>query len=399
MAPNRKEEHLIGLIFVVAILLPHIGFLYIINPLLILYLGMRYSNQQKTVTQLLLVFIVCVSLIWNLLVGVNITSKSLIRAFYICEMMWFFPFCPSIRIPSLYLYFVSGTILLSQLCTILNIGPIISFFDSIYPPSGEFDWESSEYLVSHAEDANTLSALQEIRFGGIFHNPNRCMKYVSLCLVVFLVDNFEKPFIRILPFVLITITSSLLAGSRTGFVIVVISLLSFFYFRFNKGKSINLWSIIVPLSVSVLALIALSSILDLRVFRLAIGGARDGSISSKFSNLSDYLSRVDSLRALIVGNFSLESVKELYQTSYTGFDSEWGDAIYLYGFIWLIFYIAFLIMIVFNTKGEGMISLFILIWIVSSTVIISYRTSFAFMLILSKYYSSYRRGYPKSLVV
>lgn len=385
---TKIDEHIIGVIFLMAVLLPHTGVLYLINPLLLLFLALRYSSRIKSPIQEMLVIIVVVSLAWNVLAGVEITSKSFIRAVYICELFLFFPFCKSIRIPNLYLYSVSGIILLSQLSTVLNVGPLITLFDTVYPPNGEFEWQTSDYLVSHAQDADSLSDLQKIRFGGLFHNANQCMKYMSLCFIVFLIENFSNKFKQLIPFIIITVISTLLAGSRTGFIIILLASVTVFYMRNHNQKTVDIKRIIIPLSISVLFLYLISSAVDLRIFQIAIGGEKDGSISVKYENLDDYLQRINTARALLVGNFSMESVKDLYHTYYTGFDSEWGDAIYMYGFAWLFLYGLFLLHIIRNIKGVEVISVFILIWIVSSTMILSYRTSFAFMLVLSKYYYS-----------
>lgn len=205
IAGYEREHHIIGITFVLSILLPHTGALYLVNPLLLLFLIRKYSwSSRPSIVQFMLGVIIITSIVWSTFSGIDISTKSLIRSFYILLILLFFPFCENIRIPSFYIYFVVIYILLSQLCYIFNIGPIINFINRYYPYEGEVVSESTDYLLAHAQDAgNSLSRLQIIRFGGLFHNSNQCMKYMSLCTIAFVLENHEKQFKYFIPFVFI----------------------------------------------------------------------------------------------------------------------------------------------------------------------------------------------------
>ena len=387
MAVTKKkniDSIIVGVVFVLSILLPHKGVLYLINPLLLLFLAYRYSSIKRiTLMQIAMAIIIVLSLSWNFFAGVDISSKSFVRLFYILELLLFFPFCGNHKLPNVFIYFVVVIILLSQICYVYNVGVLIDFFNQLYPYTGSLDSESADYLVSQSQEADSLSALEAIRFGGLFHNPNQCMKYISLCSVAFILENHGRRLITFLPFFAIVGISSVLSGSRTGFVIVLSSLAIALAFRFVKYKVAIL--LVVILSAIIVPPIFSSLKDDYRLFQISSGLSSGGSISLKYANLHSYLQRVDSFRALVVGNASIESIKELYGVSFTKFDSEWGNAIYYYGILFTIIYFSFLIQLVIRLKGYYRIAGLILLWIISSTILFSFRTSFAFMFILSKY--------------
>lgn len=392
---NRKkaafDSHLIGIAFVLSILLPHSGILYLINPVLLLYLAYRYSSMRSIpLLQLALVGIIVVSVIWNLMAGVTIAPKSLIRSLFIAELFLFFPFCGDYRLPNRYIFFVVFVILLSQLCYILNYSPLISFFNQVYPYTGTLDSESVDYLVSHSQEAGSFSELEDIRFGGLFHNSNQCMKYVSLCTIAYVLENHGKPIAKFIPFLILVFICALLAGSRTGFVIIVLTLLFAFSFRGNRNGFIVF--ILLSIIGTLLFILFLSFQDSFRLFQLSEGLSSEGSLGIKYANFHEYYIRIDSLRAFLVGNASLESIRELYEVNFTQFDSEWGNAIYFYGFSFFLFYLLFLVGLVGRRlKGIYKIAGFILLWIISSTVLFSFRTSFAFLLLASKYVNASKR--------
>lgn len=127
---------------------------------------------------------------------------------------------------------------------------------------------------------------------------------------------------------------------------------------------------------------------DFRLFRIFNGNEGEDSIGIKYRHLVYYIGQIDNLRAYLVGNSSLENIKSLYNTPFTQFDSEWGNAVYFFGFIFIGLYGYFLFKIVSQLKGVYIVGAFMLLWIISSTVLFSYRTSFAFFLVLSICYSS-----------
>lgn len=386
----NRENHIIGFIFILSILLPHTGILYLVNPLLLLYLIKKYSRHVNIITpaQYIMAVIIVISIVWSTFTGIDVTYKSMIRSLYILLILFFFPFCGNIKMPLFYIYFVVVYILLSQLCYVYNIGSIISFFDKFYPYTGDIDSETTEYLLSHAQDAaGSLTQLGTIRFGGLFHNSNQCMKYISLCTIAFVMENYRQNLKSFVPFLFLVFICSILAGSRTGFMTIILTLI---VANSLKSGRANLIRIISFAAIGFVCLLVLSNLFsnDFRLFQISEGFEQDGSISLKYANLKYYLGVMDSVRAHLVGNASIEDIRSFYKTPFSQFDSEWGNAIYFYGFIFFFLYTIFLVKIVTRLKGVYIASAFMLIWVVSSTILFSYRTSFAFFLLLSKYINS-----------
>jgi len=386
------DERIIGIVFVLAILLPHTSVLYLFNPIVLLYLANRYSNWKSiSAIQIFMVIIIFFSLVWNTLYGVDISIKSTLRGFYVVELILFFPFARNIKIKNIYLYTVVIIILFSQLCYIYNIQSFITLFNIIYPYRGDIESESIDYLVEHSQIGRSLIELQSIRFGGLFHNSNQLMKYVSLCAVTFLAENAYKPIKIQLPFVALVIISALLAGSRTGFFIIFVSIILAFLVQKRRNVNIGFFIFSFVLLLILFYFISLVAFKELRIFNLLGGVEEGGSLSIKYANLSYYSQFINEARQFLVGNFSIESIKELYHTPFTKFDSEWGYAIYFYGFIFTLLYFIFLIRIalrLIRLNGVNVVPTLILLWIISSTILFSYRTSLAFLLVISKYYSA-----------
>jgi len=386
---NIKDGHIIGIILTLSILLPHVSVLYLFNPIILIYLALKYSKIKRiNYLQISMIILIFISFIWNLLYGVELSNKSLLRAFYISELILFFPFVSNIRIPNSYLYLIISVILMSQLSYILNVGFLINLFNSIYPYTGEELYYTSSYLIEKSSTISSISDFGLIRYGGLFYNSNVCMKYVSLILIVFVIENKGVYFKKHMIFYTLVIISSILASSRTGFVIILFAVILGYYLKNNKLNFKNIF-FIFSFSLLLLLLLYVSFGDEIRLFQISEGFEEEGSISLKYNNFIYYWNKIYDLRQVIVGNFNIDSLKELYDTPFSMFDSEWGNSVYCYGIFFTLFYIAFLIKKIKNLKGMNFIAVLILLWIISSTILFSYRTSFAFLFVLSKYVNVY----------
>lgn len=69
------------------------------------------------------------------------------------------------------------------------------------------------------------------------------------------------------------------------------------------------------------------------------------------------------------------------------FDCEYGELFYNYGILGTLIYIIFFINVFCKLQKRKRLIFIFFLWIVSSTIIFSYRTSFLTMLMLSKYYT------------
>jgi len=381
------DEHLIGIVFFLSILLPHVGVLYLANPIILLILGCKYNSKRyRPATCTFAVVLLIISFLWNMISGIPIDNKSIVRLIYIVEIFLFFPFCASnCKIPNIYIYAVLILILISQICCIYGITAVSNIFDVIYPYGGEDESMSNAGKMASAANATSVIQLQDIRFGGLFHNSNQLMKYVSLCGIVFSIENFDREFKQVWPFLVLLLVSAFFAGSRTGFFIVVLTLA--FWATNKKSNNVSFKTLFITGGILLFIYYIISVISpDFRVLKLGEGS--HDSIGTKFYNLQYYWNVVDSVRALAVGNVasSTTTIRELYGAPFSIFDSEWGDLFYCYGLFFCIVYVTFLIYVVKSLNGYYKIAALCLLWIVSSTVLGSFRTSFAFLFILSKYY-------------
>lgn len=382
----KADNHILGIILAIAILLPHEGVLYLVNPIMLIYLIIKYArDNQYSFIQIAMVSVIGLSVVTNVLWGVDLSSKSLIRTVYIALILLFFPFCGNKRIPSIYLYGITLFILVTQLAYVYDIDSVIEFIDAVYPYEGDAEYYDSEFIIEHAEDTDgTLLELQALRLGGLFHNSNQCLKYMSLLTIAFLIENNKKTILSWIPFMIIILWSALLAGSRTGFMIILLSIAVAIILK-GSGKHFTRNLVYVLLGGATIFLVASTFMQDFRVFQISDGFNDDGSISIKFEHLNSYLQVLDSVRVILLGNASIENIQHLYSLRFTQFDSEWGNAIYFYGFMFILLYGFFLYKAVITLRGIYIITAFMLFWIVSSTILFSYRTSFAFFLLFSKY--------------
>jgi len=256
--------------------------------------------------------------------------------------------------------------------------------DFLYPYTGDVVSESTDYLLEHSANATSLSDLQNIRFGGLFHNSNQCMKYISMCSIIYAIENLKTPIKLQLPFWAIVFSSALLSGSRTGFVIVFATVALMFFLR--KRQQVSIKAIFLPAVFIIITFYCVSEIFSsqFRMFDIKDGTSDGGSIVYKYANFAYYNNIVTEARQILVGNFDVDSICTVYHTPFSQFDSEWGNAVYFYGYFFIVVYFTFLIKTIGKLRGINIIAILLFFWIISSTVLFSYRTSFAFFLILSR---------------
>ena len=162
---NNKTDWLYSVSLLLMLFLPHVGFLYIINPLLVLILAFRnrvfkFSNIGIIYV---LVALIVISFFVNVLEGTEVSAKPFYRAVGLIICFVLFPFSENERILKSVLYFSILFILFSQLCDVLGLRIISSFFSRFY--IGE---ETTEYIERYMRSGGSLSVF---RLGGLFNNP------------------------------------------------------------------------------------------------------------------------------------------------------------------------------------------------------------------------------------
>lgn len=382
---EKKDEIIIGIVWLLSIFLPHQGFLYLFNPIILLFLAYRYSNLKHiSIAQWLIAGVILISMFYAIIFNYT-TFKSIARAVTLIEVFLFFPFINNVKIRNSFIYFAILYILLSQLIYLLNVNFLTNFFNYLYPYSGDEFYYQSDYLVENLGKLNISQGISS-RYGGLFYNPNQCMKYVSLIVAVYMLENWGKSVKKHFIFYGLVLFSTLLAGSRTGFIIVLLYLLIQLFFSLPKKKTYYILGTIFLLIILLNFTTPIENIMSkFRVLDITGSYGNEGSLSLKWSNFRYYLDSMNNVFQVLFGNFEIDLFQTYYQSASSMFDSEWGNLIFIYGFVFLILIIYFFFKIIRKNRYPYYFVFILLIWALSSTVLFSFRTSFAFMLIFSKY--------------
>lgn len=389
---NKTDRHLISLAFMFGLFMPNGNLFYILVPIVTLFLGLRYSKFNNTVFSfkyVLLVIILISFILFSFTSYEKVDIKGLMRNIVIFQFILFFPFAKNVRISNAYLYFALIYIFISQISYMLGVNPIISFFNNYYPYEGDRYFYESDYLMSMAKEMSLTN--RSLRLGGLFHNMNQASRYLTIILAVYLIENYNTSFKSKLPFLFIYSLSVIATGSRTGFFISVFMLGYFMYLKSKnkKNKVAKYLQLFVILLLIISFILATNSNLTETYRFLDYDEGLNKSLFVKFGILFAYLSENLGVIDLVFGKFTN------YGFSAIHFDSEIGELIYRYGFSMLIAFVLFFIIIYRKLNPKYRIFLIVLLWVISATVILSYRTGFVFFLLLSKYsYSSLDKRKP-----
>ena len=370
------KEHFLGLAIVVAFLLPHTSILFLlVNPLLCLLLLLSSGRRWLNIVFIPLVPIF-IATVLNLEVAQMkaIQSTAAIMLYFAC-----FPFVSSMRMRNGYLYFIFGVIFLSQIVYLLGLPYIGQLIDRIYPLSEE-NVATIKYGRSHATFANVF----DYRYGGLYHNANQCSKYLTMLLAFFLINNRDERMSKITPFVVFAYLSVLLGGSRTGFVVATI-IIYFAFFR--KRKLSNNYKLII----GTLALIGFIYFMQRAVGTvrgLDIERGMSGSVNVKWETFMFHLITEKSILGLLFGHLDTGLFEGRYGLTMNHFDTEYGNLVFCFGLIGFFSVFVFWYMVYKRLDSYNRIFLVNLLWVITSTIVCSYRTFFVFMLLLSVLYSN-----------
>lgn len=361
----------------------------IIHAILPVLLIIIFNNERQYMHRprimLFLVAIIILSFILNVLMGNVIETKDIYRLFSYIFLFGLFPYVSkNTFISNKILYATAIIILTSQIAYVFNISFLVSFFDKLYPYTGETRSFSSEYLL---QGAGNIDFIVNRRYGGLYHNPNQLVRFLSLILIVFYIENKTNKLIKIIPFIIITTISYILAGSRTGLLVGIILTVTYFLFlKKQQKKTIGFISLLIILAVISYGITVAFEGYELRIFSIKEG--LEGSLKTKFIWFSNFITQLQSPIKFLFGHYSSNNVTNAYGIPLL--DSEWGELFYCFGLLGFLTLTIFYIQL-FRFKDKNItFFLLILLWGITSTIIFSFRMSFLFMLTLSKYYSEYK---------
>lgn len=369
------KERFLGLVIVLAFLLPHTNAMFLlVNPLLCLLLVLLSKGRRWS----MIVFVPLVPIFIAVLLNLGVAQMKAIQS-TATIMLYFacFPFVGNTMVRNGYLIFILGFIFLSQVVYMLDIPYIGPIIDQIYPISEEnMDAEMYE------RDNVTFVTMFDYRLGGLYHNSNQCSKYLTLLLAFFLINNRDERMSKITPFVFFSFLGVLLTGSRTGLVIVM--LIIFFAFFRNQRLSRNYKLVFGTLVIIGFIYFINNSYGIVRGLDLESG--LTNSIGLKWDTFLYWLSNENSIVGLLFGHLDTRLFEGSYGLTLNSFDCEYGILAFRFGLVGLILVFCFWYMIYKRMGSYNRIFLINLLWMVSSTIVGSYRTFFVFMLLLSILY-------------
>jgi hypothetical protein len=378
---SKTDQHIISLAFMFGLFMPNGTLFYYLVPVVIFLLGLRYSKFNNSVFSFkyILLALILISFILFAITNTDkIDAKGLLRNIVLFELILFFPFAKNVRIPNTYLYFTLIFIFISQISYMLGIDTITSFFNRNYPYDGDYAQYQSDYLKSAADRMSLVN--RDLRLGGLFTNPNQCARYLNIIFAVFLIENYNAKLKPILPFLIIYVLSIIATGSRTGFFITIVVFSYYLYIKSTNKKNASKYILILLVLFFVSGFIYLANSELAQTLRfLDFDEGLEKSLFTKIGILTNYLLENANLLKAMFGNFSNDGVFAIQ------FDSEWGELVYRYGLIFIFSLILFYLHFYRRTAPRSRLIFFILLWMISGTVLISYRASFVFLLALSKY--------------
>lgn len=374
---NRQNRlnHIVGISIVVALLLPHSNaLLQAINPLLCIVLA-YYSKRRTENAKFWVILPIAFSLLINL---TGIQMKAFLSVVSLLMYFSLFPIVGRVKIHNAYLYVCLFFILLSQVIYAIGIPFLVNFFDTMYPISEDtVTGAAFRYTATHV----TMDTIYNYRLGGLYHNPNICSEFLTFLLAFYLVqqENLKKKVTWIFP--VVAFFAIIFTGSRTGFVIAVVLIMSILYV---KKEIDNIYIVIAVISAALYLFVGAESSLR----GLDLEGGMNSSANLKWETFTHYLITEQSVIRYLFGyaDMGLFDVKD--SNVMGAFDSDYGYLFFCYGFIGFAGILSFCFLIMQKLEKSVRLYFFVLLWMVSNSIFMSYRASFAFMLLLSILYSN-----------
>lgn len=306
-----------------------------------------------------------------------ITSKDIIRVAVLMLIFFNFGQLKGKKILKSYIYIGLFYLIISQFAGLFNVTYIYDIIRSYYA-SGLDDVEA---VLLRSENFNIID-FGTTRLGGIYFNPNQYARNLQIMYITMLCESKQfskKEFIIISPIVLLSIFAT---GSRTSLVVMIFICILYLYFTKKLSlKNIALISIIG--TVLVVYLLINTNFQDFRVLKLDEG--LDNSLGVKIKLMFSYINDISNPFILLFGNLSFGALTT-GSNLYAGTDSDIGNILIMYGLVFYVLFIFFCILVYKKTLPKYRVIFCILLWMLSSSIICSYRMSAMFLLVLGLYY-------------
>lgn len=359
----------LGIIFLLLLFLPHVGFLQIVNILISLFCYYKFhKNCVYFRYTKFMILCICVSFLLSVFSS-EVELKSVLRATSLILYLSIFPFAIHCNLSNRVYFIAISIIFLSQLAYIVQYYPAINLMTTYFPTEND----TLEYVERYLDAGSALSA---IRFGGLYGNPNQAAKYIIVILISYMLDNKSQDTRLKLLFISISGIAVLLTGSRTGMGILLIAMLYSLLNKLNKTQKKIIFfagALIVGYFLFFSAMETIES--DYRGF--AIKEGFNDSMSEKSEAVMNYFSD-GNIFTFLFGCFWEDKSK-------TFMDSEWGDGLVIYGFFFCIAYVFFVVELFRKIRSKDRMVLLLMLWCISSTILFSYRASLLVLFVLSRF--------------
>lgn len=379
---NKEYSHLLGVAMLLGLFLPHISTaLMAINPLMLLmlyYINRKKSNTSFSIVKLFLCTVIFISFFYSFITVSHESDKYIFSSVFLMMLIMFFPFTGPSQIHGSYFFFAIGFILFTQLIYLFNLPSLQKTLEMLYPVE-KLTASSFEYMTENISSSNIFN----FRLGGVFRNANQSARFTCLITAVYLADRHNESLRKTGLYLLLAFISVLLTGSRTG--LVVFSLIIFVFLYRNHSIKRNLKVALVLLVMIAIVPSFFTGSTQFRGFNVSQGF--NDSANVKWYVLMDYLSQHNSAFHLLFGYGDVNTFQPSKINIFPIFDSEYGELIYTYGFVGFILVIIFYIKSIRICRKENRLFFIILLWAITSTILLSYRMSFLFMLFLSHFVS------------
>lgn len=368
-----RMSHFVGIGLVLGFLLPHTSTAFLlVNPLLCLFYQCFRQNRILYKYNWIVLAPILLTLFINFPQGVS--QKAIISNLTLILYFYTFPMVGRVKIQEIYFYLILVVVVLSQLAYVLGIPLLVDFLNTYYPFS-----EDNVYY-SHLQNTITRENYMNFRLGGLYRNPNQCSRSLTFLLAAYLALNKDKTIRRMLPFVVICFYGVLLTGSRTGFIIASLLFVTHLFFDKKVNEKVRYLIVFILIAIFVYLVSGGASIRSLEI-------VNTGSSDAKFNTFSYYLSMENSLIKILFGYLESTRFDSVFGIM-DYFDSDYGYLIFQYGFVGFSAIILYYYTVFKRVDKRSRVFFILMLWMLTSTIVTSYRAVFIFTLLLSIVYGN-----------
>lgn len=371
---TEKWNHIISMIWLYVMIFPTGTIFNVSIPLLFLLIFDVKNRYNQILIPLLLLMIPTAFLNLG---QPYLDYKSYVRLLSFALIFLTFASYKGNKILFPYVLFAVCYILLSQISIILSLPFFGHFFDSTYSIT-------ELVMTNHSVDMSKVEVTDlavNNRMGGIYINPNNCSSYISVAYAVGLCEaerNNLKQKILFYLFIALSMISTLITGSRTGF--LVIGVITLFYL-YSRGYRIGKF---ILLSIPFLILLMAKDLSDVRAFNVSEG--MEGSFGVKMQLFFDYLSECTNPIWLLFGAGDITITNTIIHLGTDGTDFDFGNIFIVFGALFYIMYVLTCFRLFRMLDVQYRVIMFVLLWSFSNSILISYRMCPVFFLALGLLY-------------